>query len=285
MEVSLASKSPEITFGSIDGEAFAWVPGEAWVLKGGSWVRVNSAELGNEGRVLSKAAFDAKFGSVPPLPSRLDLKELQQALDDERREVRNLTVMGMRPDLRPEDAELVRNLERSARAGVKLARQALQYHMTPSDRTRRQRTTTTKRCWRSGRPGRTSRRHTPRWTRCRRSTWSGPRRRHSSAAWRSGGPSNPMNKAQEYAQQHRRFLEQHRPDVLAGLRQQNDLDSYLSSIGEQAESRFDHLMAEHGNSKAVQSLPHLERVSSLQNRQMEIEELIQDELINQPLKD
>jgi hypothetical protein len=73
--------------------------------------------------------------------------------------------------------------------------------------------------------------------------------------------------------------------VLAGLRQQNDLDSYLSSIGEQAKGHFLSLMAEHGNSKAVQSLPHLERVSSLANRRMEVEELIQDELINQPLKD
>jgi len=30
-----------------------------------------------------------------------DLKELQQALDDDRREIQNLTVMGMRPDLKP----------------------------------------------------------------------------------------------------------------------------------------------------------------------------------------
>jgi hypothetical protein len=63
------------------------------------------------------------------------------------------------------------------------------------------------------------------------------------------------------------------------------VDSYLSSIGEQAENRFSNMMAEHGNSKEVQNLPQLDRVSSLANRRMEIEALIQDELINQPLKD
>jgi hypothetical protein len=65
----LASNPPEIKFGSIDGEAFAWVPGEAWVAKdGGSWVPVNSSIVGMDGRVLSKAAFAAKFPSLPPLP-------------------------------------------------------------------------------------------------------------------------------------------------------------------------------------------------------------------------
>jgi Transposon-encoded protein TnpV len=89
----------------------------------------------------------------------------------------------------------------------------------------------------------------------------------------------------QYAREHRRFLEQHRPDVLASLRQQNNLDSYLSSIGEQARDRLGSLMAEHMNSAEVQKLPHLDRVRSLQNRRMEVEELIRDELINQPLKD
>jgi hypothetical protein len=70
----LASNPLEITFGSIDGDPFAWVPGEAWVAKdGGPWVRVNSGEVANNGRVLSKAAFAAKFPSrrtsrLPPAP-------------------------------------------------------------------------------------------------------------------------------------------------------------------------------------------------------------------------
>ena len=56
-----------------------------------------------------------------------DLQTLRQKLKDARQEVRNLTVMAMRPDLTPEKAELVRNLERSARAVAKLRLKALRY--------------------------------------------------------------------------------------------------------------------------------------------------------------
>ena len=44
------------------------------------------------------------------------LAELQTKLDGVRREVRNLTVMGMDPNQTPEQAALIRELERSARA-------------------------------------------------------------------------------------------------------------------------------------------------------------------------
>ena len=56
-----------------------------------------------------------------------DLQTLRLKLRDARQEVRNLTVMAMRPDLTPEKAELVRNLERSARAVAKLRLKALRY--------------------------------------------------------------------------------------------------------------------------------------------------------------
>ncbi|MGY8705127.1 hypothetical protein RAD16_05210 [Bradyrhizobium sp. 18BD] len=58
-----------LKFGSIDGEAFVWAPGEAWIFDGSKWSRANSAEIGMDGRVLSKEAFRAKFPSLPPLPS------------------------------------------------------------------------------------------------------------------------------------------------------------------------------------------------------------------------
>jgi hypothetical protein len=48
-----------------------------------------------------------------------DLNALRRKIASVRQEVRNLTVMGMRPDLQPHQAELIRNLERSARAEVK----------------------------------------------------------------------------------------------------------------------------------------------------------------------
>jgi hypothetical protein len=44
-------------------------------------------------------------------------------------------------------------------------------------------------------------------------------------------------------------------------------------------------MMKHANSPAVQKLPHLERVRELQARRHEVEELIQHELILQPLRE
>ena len=59
-----------LTYGSFEGEPFVWTPGEAWVVREGSttWSRADSAEIGMGGQPLSKAAFDAKFPSLPPPP-------------------------------------------------------------------------------------------------------------------------------------------------------------------------------------------------------------------------
>lgn len=56
-----------------------------------------------------------------------DLKALQAALNDNHQEVRNLQVLQMRPGHSPEKLALLRNLERSARASVKLGRKALEH--------------------------------------------------------------------------------------------------------------------------------------------------------------
>ena len=53
------------------------------------------------------------------------LAELQTKLDSVRREVRNLTVMGMDPNQTPEQAALIKELERSARAEMRLRTMAL----------------------------------------------------------------------------------------------------------------------------------------------------------------
>jgi hypothetical protein len=50
---------------------------------------------------------------------------LLKELANTRREVRNLTVMGMRPDISADQREVIRQLERSARAQVKLGLRAL----------------------------------------------------------------------------------------------------------------------------------------------------------------
>ena len=53
------------------------------------------------------------------------LAELQPKLDSVRREVRNLTVMGLDPNQPPDQAALIKELERSARAEVRLRAMAL----------------------------------------------------------------------------------------------------------------------------------------------------------------
>lgn len=55
------------------------------------------------------------------------LEQLQRALDDTLQEVRNLIVMGMAPGLSPDKAAFIQNLERSARAEVRLRVKALEY--------------------------------------------------------------------------------------------------------------------------------------------------------------
>jgi hypothetical protein len=55
------------------------------------------------------------------------LAELQTKLDSVRREVRNLTVMGTDPGQPPDQAALIKELERSARAEMRLRTMALEY--------------------------------------------------------------------------------------------------------------------------------------------------------------
>jgi hypothetical protein len=45
------------------------------------------------------------------------------------------------------------------------------------------------------------------------------------------------------------------------------LDAYLTSIGETASERLEHVMSQHLADKEIQKLPYLERVRELQKRQ------------------
>lgn len=56
-----------------------------------------------------------------------DMAAPEQELKDTRQEVHNLQVMAMRPGLPAEKLELLRNMERSARAEVKLRLKAIAY--------------------------------------------------------------------------------------------------------------------------------------------------------------
>ena len=55
------------------------------------------------------------------------LADLQTKLESVRREVRNLTIMGMDPNQTTEQAALIKELEQSARAEQRLRKMALDY--------------------------------------------------------------------------------------------------------------------------------------------------------------
>ena len=56
-----------------------------------------------------------------------DVAQLEEQLKDLRQEVRSLVVLGMRPDLLPDEVAFIGRLEQSARAEVSLLRKALQH--------------------------------------------------------------------------------------------------------------------------------------------------------------
>jgi hypothetical protein len=62
-----------------------------------------------------------------PMPT---LSDLQTKLDSVRREVRNLTVMGMDPKQPPDQMALIKQLEISARAEQRLRKMALDYELS-----------------------------------------------------------------------------------------------------------------------------------------------------------
>jgi hypothetical protein len=53
-----------------------------------------------------------------------------------RQEIRNLTIMGMKPGLTPEKKAFLDDLERSARAELKLRHKAIKYYPSQQNRTR-----------------------------------------------------------------------------------------------------------------------------------------------------
>jgi hypothetical protein len=69
--------------------------------------------------------------------------------------------------------------------------------------------------------------------------------------------------ARRYEQEHQRFLEENRPDVLHALQQSGELSSYLSSVGETASQRLEHEMSQHQHLRDP-DLPFQERVRELQ---------------------
>lgn len=93
--------------------------------------------------------------------------------------------------------------------------------------------------------------------------------------------------ATEYAKLHRKFLKEERPEVYAELQKQHpgeaSLTSYLSSVGQQASDLFDTLMMQTNSDPKVQALPYQERVSLLQSRRHEANEVVLHDVVHQPL--
>ena len=92
-----------------------------------------------------------------------------------------------------------------------------------------------------------------------------------------------MYSAKDYAELHRKFLEDANPEMLRQLRQSGNLNSYLSSVGNQAKEMQSDLVHQYKNSPEARKLPHLELVRALQNRLMEADEVVRHDLINQPM--
>ncbi len=65
-----------------------------------------------------------------------DLKTMQRKMQNCRQEIRKLTIMGMKPGLTPEKKAFLHDLERSARAELKLRHKALEYYLSQQNRTR-----------------------------------------------------------------------------------------------------------------------------------------------------
>jgi len=71
--------------------------------------------------------YDRLEAETRPSARMPDLKTLQQEMQDCRQEIRNLTIMGMKPRLTREKKALLQDLERSARAELKLRHKAICY--------------------------------------------------------------------------------------------------------------------------------------------------------------
>jgi hypothetical protein len=71
------------------------------------------------------------------------------------------------------------------------------------------------------------------------------------------------------------------PVALAAHRQQNDLTSYLSSVGQEAESPFNALLGQ--KNQQVQDLPYHQKVAALQSHPAEADEVVMHDLVLQPV--
>jgi hypothetical protein len=89
------------------------------------WTNLHSSNVHYEKEVNLQRGESVRFDMAMPT-----LSDLQTKLDSVRREVRNLTVMGMDPKQPPDQLALIKQLEISARAEQRLRKMALGYELS-----------------------------------------------------------------------------------------------------------------------------------------------------------
>jgi hypothetical protein len=93
------------------------------------------------------------------------------------------------------------------------------------------------------------------------------------------------SQARAFARKHRKFLEENRPDVYAQFKKDGDLNSYLSSVGKQADEMYTTMLMRANNCPEVQNLPFHQRVSRSQENQQSAMEIVLHDVIFQPTSD
>jgi hypothetical protein len=81
-----------------------------------------------------------------------------------------------------------------------------------------------------------------------------------------------------FAREHRTYLAENKPDMLAKLQRRGDMSSYLSSVGQSASEMFGYLLAQKNNDPEVQNLPIHERVARMRIHVHEAEEVVRDDI-------
>lgn len=85
--------------------------------------------------------------------------------------------------------------------------------------------------------------------------------------------------AQKWAEAHKRYFQENKPQMLAQMQKEGTLEEHLTGIGEQAEEMETYLFLQ-----MTRDLPenYLERVSKLEQTNLQVSELVMDDLILQP---
>jgi len=93
------------------------------------------------------------------------------------------------------------------------------------------------------------------------------------------------DEALAFAREHRKYLAENKPHMLAKLQRRGGLTGYLFSVGQSASEMFEHLLARKNADPEVQNFPYFEKVARMKAHQHEAEEVVRDEIIYQPRDD